>query len=730
MAITYPIKMLRDEAHEPFFPFENTAAIVNENGEKLDDILATKLDPVNLIGGQNVTITTEGKDCYINVTFPSGLNVIDNLTTTTPGLGALDARQGKVLKDLIPTVIDNLITVDATKALSAYQGYLLNNRVNAKQNQLTAGSNITIENDVISAIVPASTIDYDDLQNKPQINGVTLTGDLSCEDLDIKQDYTADDIHFDDGETFQEKYDAGELTGPEGPRGLGATITIGTVTTVGPTDNATVTNVGTDTDAIFDFDIPRGANGEQGPAGQNGANGMSAYEIWIKAGHTGTEADFLASLIGATGPQGQAGPQGAKGDDGKDGDNGATFTPSVSSDGTLSWTNDKELPNPQSRNIKGPQGDTGPQGATGPAGQDGKDGTGVTILGSYNTYAELIAEHPTGNPGDSYIVAGDLYVWSATENKWKNVGQIRGPQGIQGIQGPKGDDGISISSVVQTSTSTEDAGTNVITVTLSDGSTSTFNVKNGSKGSTGQAGQTGATGTRGSNWYSGTAITGTSTTGTIFPSSGITDALINDMYLNTSTSYVYKCTTSGAASVAKWIYIGSIKGATGSTGSQGPAGVSVSSIVQTTTSTADGGTNVVTATLSNGTTSTFNIKNGTKGSTGSTGPQGPKGDTGDTGPQGPKGDKGDTGATGAQGPKGDKGDTGATGPTGPQGSTGPQGPTGNSGVYLGTTQPTDTAIKVWINPNGANTYIPTNYYGTSTPASSLGVDGDLYIMIE
>ena len=193
---------------------------------------------------------------------------------------------------------------------------------------------------------------------------------------------------------------------------------------------------------------------------------------------------------------------------------------------------------------------------------------------------------------------------------------------------------------------------------------------------------------------SGTAVSGSSTTGTIFPSSGITDALINDMYLNTSTSYVYKCTTSGAASVAKWIYIGSIKGATGSTGSQGPAGVSVSSIVQTTTSTTDGGTNVVTATLSNGTTSTFNIKNGTKGSTGSTGPQGPKGDTGDTGPQGPKGDKGDTGATGAQGPKGDKGDTGATGPTGPQGSTGPQGPTGNSGVYLGTTQPTDTAIKV------------------------------------
>lgn len=39
---------------------------------------------------------------------------------------------------------------------------------------------------------------------------------------------------------------------------------------------------------------------------------------------------------------------------------GATFTPSVSADGTLAWTNDKGLTNPDPVNIKGPQGDTGP----------------------------------------------------------------------------------------------------------------------------------------------------------------------------------------------------------------------------------------------------------------------------------------------------------------------------------------------------------------------------------
>ncbi len=41
---------------------------------------------------------------------------------------------------------------------------------------------------------------------------------------------------------------------------------------------------------------------------------------------------------------------------GKDGQDGATFTPAVSADGTLSWTNDRSLPNPDPVNIRGPQG--------------------------------------------------------------------------------------------------------------------------------------------------------------------------------------------------------------------------------------------------------------------------------------------------------------------------------------------------------------------------------------
>ena len=88
--------------------------------------------------------------------------------------------------------------------------------------------------------------------------------------------------------------------------------------------------------------------------------------------------------------------------------------------------------------IKGDQGPVGPQGPP---------GTGVTIRGSYPDYEALITTNPQGEPGDSYMVQGDLYVWNQEEEAWDNVGRIQGPQGEtgeqgpQGIQGPKGNQG-------------------------------------------------------------------------------------------------------------------------------------------------------------------------------------------------------------------------------------------------------------------------------------------------
>lgn len=89
-------------------------------------------------------------------------------------------------------------------------------------------------------------------------------------------------------------------------------------------------------------------------------------------------------------------------------------------------------------------------------------------------------------------------------------------------------------------------------------------------------GSTGATGTTGSQWYSGTGITGTSTTAAIFANSGVANARVNDMYLNTSTGNTYKCTAGGAASAAKWVYAGNIKGIQGEKGNTGATGNGIS----------------------------------------------------------------------------------------------------------------------------------------------------------
>lgn len=62
----------------------------------------------------------------------------------------------------------------------------------------------------------------------------------------------------------------------------------------------------------------------------------------------------------------------------------------------------------------------------------GDPGAGVTIVGSYDSEEDLRAKHPTGYPGESYLVNGALYVWSETKQDWVNVGNIKGKDGDDG----------------------------------------------------------------------------------------------------------------------------------------------------------------------------------------------------------------------------------------------------------------------------------------------------------
>lgn len=85
--------------------------------------------------------------------------------------------------------------------------------------------------------------------------------------------------------------------------------------------------------------------------------------------------------------------------------------------------------------IESLKGNEGPRGPEGPSGPPGKDGTGVNIIGELQSEEDL---PEVGAPGDAYMIHGDLYVWQANTNTWKNVGPIRGPQGDKGDPGEKG----------------------------------------------------------------------------------------------------------------------------------------------------------------------------------------------------------------------------------------------------------------------------------------------------
>lgn len=189
-------------------------------------------------------------------------------------------------------------------------------------------------------------------------------------------------------------------------------------------------------------------------------------------------------------------------------------------------------------------------------------------------------------------------------------------------------------------------------------------------------------GAEGSTVHQGTGITGTSTTDAAFPGSGITLARTNDLYLNTTTGNVYKCTLGGAAAVAKWVYTGCLMGPQGQAGANGAA-AGFGNVAAT----VDNRTGTPSVSVDTGGPDTakefiFRFEN-LKGATGAAAGFGTVNATVDSNVGTPsvtvttsgndtaknfvfafKNLKGETGATGA------KGATGATGPRGATGATG------------------------------------------------------------
>src|SRR5690554_6050867 len=118
-------------------------------------------------------------------------------------------------------------------------------------------------------------------------------------------------------------------------------------------------------------------------SGPKGDDGASAYDIWIDAGNTGTEQDFLDSLVGPQGDQGIAGTDGQDGNDGTDGKSAYQEWIDAGNTGTEQEFLDS---------LVGPQGD---QGTAGTDGQDGNDGTD-----GKSAYQEWIDAGNTGSEQD------------------------------------------------------------------------------------------------------------------------------------------------------------------------------------------------------------------------------------------------------------------------------------------------------------------------------------------
>ena len=194
-----------------------------------------------------------------------------------------------------------------------------------------------------------------------------------------------------------------------------------------------------------------GKDGKDGVDGQPGKDGTSVTHFWY-----GTELQVTSAS--GTSSADLRGVQGVQGKPGKDGvgiDYVDTFGPTV--DGYTAVKLHLTNGNTESFNVY-----------HGEKGEPGKDGTSVTVKSVSESNAD-----------------GGNNVVTFSDGKTVTI-----KNGSKGSTGDKGDDGVGIESVEQTFTPTADDTYNVITVTLTDGTTKQFRVKNGSKGSTGATGKT------------------------------------------------------------------------------------------------------------------------------------------------------------------------------------------------------------------------------------------------
>ena len=379
------------------------------------------------------------------------------------------------------------------------------------------------------------------------------------------------------------------------------------------------------------------------------------YHTYTKANDSTTHSQpVITGTYGEDGAPGATGPVGPKGDTGAtgpQGPQGAAGT-GISSHSIEYGISDSASVQPTSWNSAAPssiangkwlwtktvtnytdstQSIAYSKAYVGTNGTNGQDGASVTILGSYNTLAELEAAHPTGNVGDGYMVAGDLYVWNGTA--WQDVGQIQGPQG------PAGQDGTSITitsieyGISNTASAQPSSWSTTVPTSIAEGKwlwVRTNYSDGGTATTKSYAGTDGADGT--SVYVQSATKTGNITTVVIADSDGHT---------NTLTIADGEDGASGTPGANGYVHVAWANSADGSVDFSTSVSSGKSYLGTYTDNTA-----VDSQRYQDYSWSLIKGPQGATGPTGPTGPQGPQGDQGNTGPQGPQGAKGDTGAQG------------------------------------------------------------------------------------
>lgn len=179
------------------------------------------------------------------------------------------------------------------------------------------------------------------------------------------------------------------------------------------------------------------------------------------------------------------------------GDDGATFIPSVSVEGVISWTNDKDLPNPEPVNIKGEKGDKGDKGDRGLQGIQGERGE-QGLKGDKGDRGEQGLQGVPGVKGETGEKGADGK---------DGYTPIKGVDYFDGINGKDGADGNGIKNAVLN-------GNYTLTLTFDDGTTYTTPSIRGATGANGKNGTNGKDGTSVTHSWNGSALTITSASGT------------------------------------------------------------------------------------------------------------------------------------------------------------------------------------------------------------------------